>query len=318
MLKPSSLVLFVLLVSTVSLASAEAACPPVPEVQPSAVMLQDEASKAQDRGFLWRISKDGHTSYLYGTIHVARPEWLVPGRIVMDALRTSDTVALELDMLNENIQRRMAEGMTAMHGEVLPASLQLRLRQQADAMCVPYASIADLTPEFQIAMLSMFVGRWDGLDSSYGIDSVLGGLGHRSAKEVVSLETPEAQLRLLQMSSRQETISFVEEGLEDLETGRARALLGKVAKVWSEADFDEMSRYDEWCECLDSETGRDLMRRLLDVRNSSLSESIDALHAGGKQVFAAVGSLHLFGLKGLPALMEQRGYQVQRMKLENQ
>lgn len=31
-----------------------------------------------------------------------------------------------------------------------------------------------------------------------------------------------------------------------------------------------------------------------------LAERVDALHAGGKQVFAAVGSLHMFGKSGCP------------------
>jgi len=35
---------------------------------------------------------------------------------------------------------------------------------------------------------------------------------------------------------------------------------------------------------------------------------------GGKQVFAAVGSLHMIGPMGLPALMAQRGYRVERVE----
>jgi len=60
------------------------------------------------------------------------------------------------------------------------------------------------------------------------------------------------------------------------------------------------------------------MKRLLDERNTDLSRSIDALHLSGKNVFAAVGSLHLFGPFGLPALMGQLGYQVHHVNVENQ
>ncbi len=59
------------------------------------------------------------------------------------------------------------------------------------------------------------------------------------------------------------------------------------------------------------------MRRLLDARNPALATRIDALHRSGKRVFAAVGSLHMTGARGLPALMVQRGYRVERVVLES-
>ena len=56
------------------------------------------------------------------------------------------------------------------------------------------------------------------------------------------------------------------------------------------------------------------MKRLLDDRNPALAERIDALHAGGAPVFAAVGSLHMTGPLGLPALLAQRGFTVERVE----
>jgi len=74
-----------------------------------------------------------------------------------------------------------------------------------------------------------------------------------------------------------------------------------------------MARFNEWCDCLNTGIEREMMRRLLDGRNPGLADRIDALHRGGRQVFAAVGSLHMFGPLGLPALMEKRGYRVERV-----
>jgi uncharacterized protein YbaP (TraB family) len=47
--------------------------------------------------------------------------------------------------------------------------------------------------------------------------------------------------------------------------------------------------------------------------NPGLARNIDALHAEGKRVFAAVGSLHMVGPLGLPALLRERGYKVERV-----
>jgi uncharacterized protein YbaP (TraB family) len=54
------------------------------------------------------------------------------------------------------------------------------------------------------------------------------------------------------------------------------------------------------------------MKRLLDDRNPLLASAIESLHASGRQVFAAVGSLHMIGPSGLPALLRQRGYKVEQ------
>ena len=40
---------------------------------------------AEDHGFLWRVSRDGRVSYLYGTIHLARLAWVFPGPTVVEA-----------------------------------------------------------------------------------------------------------------------------------------------------------------------------------------------------------------------------------------
>ena len=293
-------------------ASASVACPP-PAAVPTQEQVQAGMRDAIDRGFLWRIRKDGRTSYLYGTVHVAQAAWMYPGPSVLQALKTSDTLALELDPLNPDIQRRMAKGMAAKSGAVLPEPLALRLRAQMQALCVPPEALASMGPKMQVATLSILAARADGLDPSYGIDLFLAAMGRGAKKTVLSLETPELQLRALQIPSAAGTDTFVENGLTELESGEARSMLLRLAKIWADGDHAQLARYEEWCDCLKTEFDRDAMRRLLDDRNPGLAASIDALHASGKHVFAAVGSLHMFGVTGLPTLMAQRGYQVERV-----
>jgi len=308
----SILSIFLLVLSFHASAASVGVCPPAAE-QPAPEAIQDALRNASDHGFMWRISKDGRTSFLYGTIHVAKFEWMFPGPRVMQALNAADTVALELDVMDADIQRRVVKGMATSSNTALPAALVERMQQQADSMCVPYDSIAGLSPELQITTLTVMAGRGAGIDPAYAIDGVLAGIGHGANKKVVSLETPEVQLRMLQMKDAQETISFVQDSLDELEAGRTGTFLKRIAEVWADADYAEMARFNEWCDCLNTGIEREMMRRLLDGRNPGLADRIDALHRGGRQVFAAVGSLHMFGPLGLPALMEKRGYRVERV-----
>ncbi|HEY9022927.1 MAG TPA: TraB/GumN family protein, partial [Burkholderiaceae bacterium] len=298
--------------ASASQAPPAASCPPTAQM-PSPDEAQAGLKNARDRGFLWRITKDGRSSYLYGTVHVAKADWMYPGPQTMRALIGSDTVALELDLLDPALQRRMAEAIAARHDSPLPPALALRLQRQAQAECLAPEQLAGLTPMLQIATLNALAGRRDGLDPAYGIDLVIAGIAHGAKKAIVSLETPELQLDSFADEPGTPTAALVESGLDELESGRARPLLNKLVRLWAESDEAELGRYESWCDCLKTEADRRAMRRMIDDRNPALAAGIDALHLGGKTVFAAVGSLHMFGPQGLPALFARRGYQVERL-----
>jgi len=291
---------------------AAANCPPAAQ-PPSPDVVQAGMRNARDRGFLWRIVKDGRSSYLYGTVHVAKLEWVFPGPKTMQALNASDTVALELDLLDPALQRRMADAIAARREGALPDTLTQRLQRQAQAECIPPDTLAGLGPMLQIATLSALVGRRDGIDPAYGIDLFIAGLAHAAKKNTVSLETPELQLDTLSDDPDTPLAEMVESGLAELESGRARPLLNRLVRIWASGDDAELARYESWCDCLKTEADRRAMRRMLDERNPALAAGIDELHASGRQVFAAVGSLHMIGPQGLPALLAGRGYRIERI-----
>lgn len=287
-------------------------CPaPLEALAPADVQAARE--RARDHGFLWRISKDGRTSYLYGTVHVAQLAWSLPGPVVAQSLRGARTLALELDILDPAIQERMVSGLRHAPRHRLPDDLDERLRRQARAACVDYSQIEAQPPELQLIAIELARARRDGLEAAFGVDAMLDAVGHGAQMEVVSLETPESQIAAIGMDSPQDTARFVREGLEDLEQNREREVVRRLVAAWVDSDFGTMDTYLDWCHCAETDMQRLVLRRTLYDRNPHLAEAIDALHARGRSVFAAVGSLHLFGAHGLPALLEQKGYRVERV-----
>jgi uncharacterized protein YbaP (TraB family) len=294
-------------------AQATDTCPPT--AQPLTREQTEAGVKAaHDRGFMWRLVKDGRISYLYGTVHIAKRDWIFPGNTLVSAVRGSDIVALELDVLDPSVLQKMSEGIAPRPDRALPPALMERLRTQLRAACLPEAMLTDIAPEMVALTLVVKSARVDGLDPAYGIDAVVAGLAHGLKKNVVSLETPELQLSLLLGRNAREAQASVEQSLADLESGRSRASMVRIAQVWADARFDELFRYEQWCDCLKTEAERAQQKRLLDDRNPALAERIDAMHRAGNRVFAAVGALHMVGKMGLPALLAQRGYQVERME----
>lgn len=303
-------------VAPASSPAAPADCPPAARL-PTAEERARAVAQARDRGFLWRISRGGRSSWLYGTIHLGRMEWMFPGPKVSAALKASDVVAFELDITDAALMQRLQDGLAVAARETpaatLPDPLAARLRAQLRAACAPPEMLTAMAPEMLGAMLMMMSARREGFDASYGIDPALAHVARREGKSVVSLETPELQLRLMRSRSPGDLHEGLEKVLRDLEQDRARALLLRVARAWEEGRASELTRYREWCECAETAYERATLKAMLDDRNAPMAERIDALHKSGKTVFAAVGSLHMFGPTALPALMARRGYRVERI-----
>jgi len=116
------------------------------------------------------------------------------------------------------------------------------------------------------------------------------------------------------MPTRPATLEFVTSVLDELDAGKSKAVLARMATAWTDGNLAELEGYERWCDCLNSAAERASMKRLLDDRNPLLAAAIDKVHAGGRPTFAAVGSLHMIGPRGLPALMRERGYVVEQVR----
>lgn len=286
-----------------------AAKPPTEEQQATGLR------EARDRGMLWRATKDGRTSWLYGTIHVGRLAWAFPGPTVRDALGRSDTLALELDPQDPAVMAKMQRYMARDPKLTLTPALDRRLRAQLQKACMPPALADQMAPEMLGATLTVTAARREGFDALYGIDFSLGQAARALGKPVQSLETVETQLGELISDNEGDLRANMAQMLDDLEQGNVIPQMLRLARAWEAGRDDELANYAEWCRCVETPREKARLRRLIEGRNAGLADGIDRLHAGGQSVFAAVGGLHLVGPEGLPALMARRGYTVTREPL---
>lgn len=292
-------------------AALAADCPPQP--QPfSPELFKQAAATAKDRGFLWSATKDGRTSYLYGTMHVGRAEWMAPGPNLRQALQETELLALEVDVLDPDIQRRV-EASIAKVKRVVPMPLQERLKVAWLAECLPPEGLASGPVDMQVMALSVASGRRDGIGPEYASEVLLTLLVRGRGRQVVSLENAEEQIAAMLSLDDAEVVAYLGEALDDLASGKARTSTAKTVAVWDTSDLAELARFEQWCECLNTPAEHKLMKRMLDDRNPGLARGIDELHRQGRKVLAAVGALHMVGPSGLPALLAARGYQVKRI-----
>jgi uncharacterized protein YbaP (TraB family) len=284
------------------------ACPPLAQPPTDAELAR---ARTSDRGIMWRIERDGHHSYLYGTIHVGKPDWAFLGPKVMQALRDSDTLALEVDLSDPKVAGgNLGEGSMPM-----PQAVRARMARQFESACVEAEVLEHLHPVMQAVTLTVLAGRRDGFDPAFAQEFVLIGAARALDRSVVSLETPELQMRLLIPQDAATGTARVERMLDQLERDRVGPVLSRLATAWERGDLQTLESYERWCECAVTADDRALLTSLNDQRNPGLADGIDKLHRAGQSVFAAVGALHMSGAQALPRLMAERGYKVERVPL---
>jgi uncharacterized protein YbaP (TraB family) len=290
-------------------------CPPAP-LTAAEVTAAAAQSDGKDRGLLWKLSRGGSTSWLYGTVHAGRPAWATPGPLVAQALKTSGVLALELDPLAPDLQARVGALMAAPPGLTLPPPLVDRLAQQVRASCLPAALTQALHPLAVTTIAQLTVARRAGLYAEFGVDTMLAARARAAGTPVVSLETPELQVRALFGPPGTVNVPEVAAMLDGLEDGKDTATLERLIAAWERGDDADLADYARWCDCLTTSDERAMMRRVVDDRNPALSRRIADLHGPGRSVFAAVGALHMTGDVSLLRLLAEQGFAVERVALQ--
>jgi len=306
--------LFLLLAVCTTNLGAESVCPPVATV-PTRAQLHEAALRARDRGVLWRFERDGRHGYLYGTLHIGKLEWAMPGRAVGQALRETEIIAMELDPTDPSVAKAMNAPQSAQDTPAVPSQLWRRLRALATNACVPWENLQAMPPMMIGTTLEILEPRWDGLDVGYGNEVILAGLAKVSGKEVAVLETVATQRAALLGGSPAEQLARLERIVSGLETGKSRKSTALFAETWANADLGRLERYREWCEC-DTPDDRADLEQLAFARNPGLAAGIEDLHRTGRRVFVAIGILHMVGDKAVPKLLAARGFKVERVAFD--
>ena len=291
--------------------SANAACVPAPIALTSAEIQQRKAT-AIDHGYLWKISKQGRTSWLYGAIHVNRLSAAFPGPKMRQALQQSQVIVLELDMKDAATQAKLAQ-LGAQGAGQIPPKLKARLKVQLDKVCLPESVAQAIHPTLLFSSLSVLGLRAAGFEAAYGTENVLAEMG----KKIIPLETAENQIQALIGTDSKVSEADYAEALAILENDRDQHTMMTLYEAWLKSDLFTLESFADWCNCLNTPKQRADLRRLLDDRNIPMADSIAKLHNHAAPLFVAVGSLHMVGKNGLPALFAKRGFMIERVGFEN-
>jgi uncharacterized protein YbaP (TraB family) len=277
-----------------------------------------EPVAAPRQGGLYRISGKGRVAYLFGTVHVGAASLYPLAPEVARALARASRVVVELDVRADgdfvravNKHGRYRAGDDVRH-HLTPDTLA-RLTDALHEDGIRLAGVASLKPWLLANVLVGLELERNGLHRSQGVEQVLLASAQRRGAPVAELESADYQLALYDTMDDIQAERYLRDCLRDLADGSALRRARAIIAAWQSGDAQALDAL------LADATGggtavADFTRRiLLGRRNPEMAWHIEKIMHDNSVTFIGVGLLHLLGANGLPRLLEQRGYLVERV-----
>lgn len=270
------------------------------------------------RGALYRVSHDGKTSYLFGTVHVGKQAFYPLEPQVTQALAESTSLVLELDIrANDQFQHALARYARYAPGDsvrnhVSPETMSLLQAALARAGM----SLATMEQYKPWLLANVLVGaeiERQGYRRSNGVEQYLLNTAVQQSKPLRELESADYQLSLFDTLDDRQQEAYLRENLAELASGVSLTKTANLLDAWSRADARGIKASWQTLTSGDTISANFMEHTLLGKRNPEMASSIEAIMQKDQVAFVGVGLLHLVGDHGLPQLLKERGYQVEQL-----
>jgi uncharacterized protein YbaP (TraB family) len=273
---------------------------------------------ARHQGGLFRVSHNGRVAYLFGTVHVGMRGFYPLPPEVSRALGGANRVVVELDTRANGAFLRAL----ALHGRYAPgddirrhlsASTVRALTEAMHGLGISVASMAAYKPWLVANLLLSAELERKGYRRSDGVEQALLAHARRHHLKVRQLESAEYQLALYDSMDEVQSERYLKEVLDGLADGRALRTAQAVVQAWSSGDVHALDVALQESTAGPGVVAEFTRRVLLGRRNPEMVDHIARLMREDSVTFVGVGLLHLLGANGLPQLLAQRGYLVERV-----
>lgn len=293
------------------------------------VNIDDYISDKEPAPALWKVTDTdtGNELYMMGTIHVVSENKFSLPDYIMDVYENCDGVAVEYNVneLNRdmNLMQEFLTPMVYTDGTTIKDHLSEETYEKAKAYYQEngmYNSLMDAyVPGFWINQIqALEILNLDNL-SSEGVDSTFIKYAENDGKEVVNIETLDIQADAISGYSDELADYVLSDLVDNIDDTEAMAeSISELYNLWASGDVDAMAAIDEseMDEIPDDlkDDYDDYQNIMLYDRNKSMADKAEEFLKNGDNYFFMVGSMHFAGDKGVPALLSDMGYTVERVE----
>lgn len=271
---------------------------------------------------MWVIEDTDSTIYLFGTVHLLKPDqaWLTDS--VRSALSGADEVWFEIPLQGDlaAMQAQFAPiFMRAAFSPDKPLSSRLNAREK-ELLAAAIAgtehpqqlsmAVERMKPWFAVVQLAQGPLLASGYDSENGMDMVLSRLAHENGTPVRALETFEQQIGFIARGTDTEQLDALRTRLNMSDaTVRLETLVGETAiQRWVDGDSELLSLLMAvWRERPYPQRTPISYEVMIRDRNANWAQQIADRLAGDGVTFIAVGAGHLVGPDSVRRILAARG-----------
>ena len=261
---------------------------------------------------LWKVTGGKSTVYLFGSVHLLPEGGFTVRGDLEDALEDADRVCLEID---PGATDEAATASVTLARAVDPDGRDLfellgddadRVREKAADAGIPLDALAMFEPWFAGMMVSVMALQSHGYDAQHGVEQVIEAAAKEAGKAGCGLETLDGQLGMLDGLSADLQKEILMQSID--EASDIQAKVEPMVSAWQAGDERGLERSAED----DFDGYPELAKVLIYDRNARWAGQVSEMLAGDEDVLLVVGAMHLVGDRGLPALLEKRGFRVER------
>jgi uncharacterized protein YbaP (TraB family) len=263
---------------------------------------------------LWVVKDADSTIYLFGTVHVLKPETPWGTARVDQAFASADEYWFEIADLNDQtgvMPLIQAKGVSPDRplSSLLTAEEMADLDAAARTVGATAAQLDPLRPWLASLQLALASIQKAGYVAANGGDQILHARAAATGKPIKGFETAPQQIGFIADMSEDAQLAMLRSGLKEFD--QADAFLGRMVSAWATGDLDG----------LDVLIGQEMKAEspemyavMLTRRNENWADQIQTLLAGSGTAFISVGAGHLAGDDSVQAKLEQRGLKVERIR----
>ncbi|WP_087021373.1 TraB/GumN family protein [Thaumasiovibrio subtropicus] len=254
---------------------------------------------------LWLANSESSTFLLMGSVHVGRPDMYPLPQEIHDAMARKYSLVVEADILSGIVDQGRYTGPKT--SQALSAQQLESLRELASSLQIPFPMLLR-SPPWQVALQLQFMQAMKmGLMPQWGVDLTLLKQAQKKNIPIIELESVDYQMQLLK--------SLPDHGVPLLvntidEWHLAEKAMACIVEAWSAGD---LSAFDELLAASSIDKATD--DALIFQRNRNWAEKIATEFPAGDYL-VVVGMMHMVGPKGLPALLEKRGFSVREISAQ--
>jgi uncharacterized protein YbaP (TraB family) len=272
------------------------------------------AAPAMAEPALWAIKDKDSTIYLFGTVHVLKPEtqWRSPR--IDGAIKSSGDLVIEVQGADDPA---VMQPLIMKYGvdQAKPLSTKLsaedlkRAQTLAQTAGLPPQAIEPMRPWLASVTLAMMPIIKAGYDPKSGVEQVISAQMKADGKPAGAFETAEQQIRFFADLSPKVEVDLLKSSLEDAEKGTGK--IDSMVAAWAAGDLKALE--NEFVTEMKADYA-DVYEVLLTQRNIDWANQLKTKLDGSGVSFVAVGAGHLVGPDSVQAQLAKLGIKAERVK----